>query len=74
MPHSALENWEVLEIEQNKNKTEKPMRNLENKDFSCVMVGEKPYISQAIFHFLFKCSSYFKCINSYWLLFSKALQ
>lgn len=34
MPHSAPENWEVLEAEQNKNKPEKPMCALENKDFS----------------------------------------
>lgn len=33
MPHSALENWEVLEIEQNKNKPENPMHTLEKKDF-----------------------------------------
>lgn len=34
MPHSALENWEVLEMEQNKNKPEKPRHALENEEFS----------------------------------------
>lgn len=34
MPHSALENWEVLEMGQNKNKAEKPRHALENKEFS----------------------------------------
>lgn len=42
MPHSALENWEVLETEQNKNKPEEPRHTLENKDFSSVMEGYKP--------------------------------
>lgn len=53
MPHSALENWEVLETEQNKNKPEEPRHTLENKDFSSVMEGYKPRISWAIFHFIF---------------------
>lgn len=74
MPHTALENWEVLETEQNKNKPEEPRHTLENKDFSTVMERYESHISRAIFHFIFYFSSYFKYINVYLLLLPRGLQ
>lgn len=43
VPHSALENWEVLETEQNKNKPEESRHTLENKGFLQSRRETSPY-------------------------------